>query len=80
MNPPTIASLKAMGADAFQVTCARAFCLHFGYVSFTTAAVEDSAEFPCITERRRFLCTRCGGHAVSIMPDWRKHIAQGVGR
>jgi hypothetical protein len=21
-------------------------------------------------ERRRFVCTRCGGRALSIMPDW----------
>ena len=78
MPPPTIAKLKSMGADKFRVTCAQAFCLHSGFVSFAVARVEDQAPFPSITERRRFLRTQCGGRVVSIMPDWRNHRAQGV--
>jgi hypothetical protein len=78
MPPPTIARLKLKGADAFRVTCARAFCLHSGFVSFAAAGVEDHAPFPSIAERRRFLCTRCGSRAITIMPDWRNHKAQGV--
>jgi hypothetical protein len=79
MPPPTIARLKSMGADKFRVTCARAFCLHSGFVSFTAAGVEDQAPFPSIAERRRFVCTSCGSRQVSIMPeDWRNHNASGL--
>jgi len=78
MKPPTIAGLKAQGADAFRVTCAQSFCLHSAFLTFAAVSVDDAAEFPSITERRRFICTLCGGRAVSIMPDWRKHRARGV--
>ena len=79
-KPPTIAKLKSMGADKFSVTCAQAFCLHSACVSFAAAGVEDQAPFPSITARRRFVCTRCGGRKVSIMPDWTNHTAHGLGR
>jgi len=79
MPPPTIARLKSMGAIAFCVTCAHACCLHSAFVTFAAAGVEDRAPFPSIAERRRFVCTRCGGRAVSIMPDWRGHSASGIG-
>ena len=58
---PTKIRLKSMGADKFRVTCARAFCLHSAFVSFAVAGVEDQAPFPSIAERRRFVCTSCGG-------------------
>jgi len=80
MPPPTIAALRALGADAFRVTCAQSSCLHSAFVTFAAAGIDDSAEFPSITARRRFHCTLCGGRAVTIMPDWRRHNAQGVGR
>jgi hypothetical protein len=80
MSPPTIGRLKSMGASAFRVTCAHASCLHSSFVTFAAAGVEDQAAFPSIAERRRFLCTRCGGRAVNIMPDWRGHNASSAGR
>jgi hypothetical protein len=80
MPPPTVAHLKSMGVSAFSVTCAHAYCLHSASVTFAAAGVEDREPFPSIAERRRFVCTRCGGRAVSIMPDWRDHKASGVGR
>jgi hypothetical protein len=80
MPPPIVAHLKFMGVSAFSVTCARASCLHSAVVTFAAADVEDRAPFPSIAERRRFVCTRCGSRAVSIMPDWRNHRASGVGR
>jgi hypothetical protein len=45
-----------------------------------TASVEDRASFPSIADLRRLVCTRCGGRAVNIMPDWRDHKASGIGR
>ena len=80
MLPPTVAHLKSMGVSAFNVTCARASCLHSAVVTFDAAGVEDRAPFPSIAERRRFVCTRCGGRAVDIVPDWRDHKATGIGR
>jgi hypothetical protein len=80
MSPSTIARLKSMGASAFQVTCAQASCLHSAFVTFAAAGVEDRAPFPSIADRGRFICTRCGDRAVSIMPDWRGHNASGIGR
>jgi hypothetical protein len=68
-----------MGADGFRVTCAHADCLHSAFVTFAAAGVDDRAPFPSIAERRRFVCTCCGGRAVSITPDWRGHGAQGLG-
>ena len=79
MLPPTVAHLKSMGVSAFNVTCAHAYCLHSASLTFAAAGVEDRAPFPLIAERRRFVCTRCGSRAVSIMPDWRGHKASGIG-
>jgi hypothetical protein len=79
MPPPTIARLKSMSASAFRVMCAHASCLRSAFVTFATAGVEDRAPFPSIADRRRFVCTRSGGRAVSIMPDWRGHNASGIG-
>jgi len=80
MPPPTVGNLKSMGVSAFSVTCAHANCLHSASVTFSAAGVEDRASFPSIVDRRHFVCTRCGGRAVSIMPDWRDHKASGIGR
>jgi hypothetical protein len=79
MLPPTVAHLKSMGVSAFNVTCAHAYCLHSASLTFAAAGVEDRTPFPLIAERHRFVCTRCGSRAVSIMPDWRGHKASGIG-
>jgi len=75
---PTIAYLKTQGVDAFHVTCSFRPCFHSAYVTFEAAGIDDAAEFPSIVERRRFVCSKCGGRAVSIMPDWRRLKASGL--
>jgi hypothetical protein len=55
-------------------------CRHSAFFAFAAIGVDDGAEFPSIRERRRFICSRCGGRAVNIMPDWRGHQASGNGR
>ena len=80
LPPPTVAHLKSIGVSAFNVTCAHAYCLHSASFTFDAAGVEDRTPFPSIVERRRFVCTRCGGRMVSVMPDWRGHKASGIGR
>jgi hypothetical protein len=68
-----------MGVTAFRVTCDQMVCRHSAFVAFASAGVVDGVEFPAIAERRRFVCSYCGGRAVSIMPDWRGHKASRVG-
>jgi hypothetical protein len=55
-------------------------CGRLAFVAFAVAGVDDSAAFRSIAKRRRFVCSRCGGRAVSIMPDWREHKANGLGK
>ena len=69
-----------MNRDHFWLTGAHATCLHSSFVIFAAAGVERQTPFPSIAEHSRFICTRCGGRAVSIMPDWRGIIASGIGR
>lgn len=78
-KPPTIANLKAQGVVGFSITCNYRPCFHSAVVSFDAAGVEDAEEFPAIPARRRFVCSKCGGRSVHIMPDWRTHRAHGVG-
>jgi len=44
------------------------------------ADLADDVPFTSIARHRRFVCTRCGGRAVNILPDWRTHGAVGMGR
>jgi hypothetical protein len=78
MPPPTIARLKSMGITAFTTTCSA--CRHSGKITFQAALVDDAELFPSIVERRRFVCTKCGSHDVSVMPDWSGHKATGLGK
>lgn len=78
--PPTIVHLKGHGLDGLFVTCANAACLHSVAFTYAALGLDDGVEFPSIARRRRFVCTQCGGCAVSLMPDWRRLRAQGMGR
>ena len=66
MPPPTIANLKAQGVAGFSVTCNFRPCFHSAVLSFDAVGVADGEEFPSITDRRRFVCSKCGGRSVSI--------------
>jgi len=79
MAVPTVSSLKAMGVSRFQITCDRVDCRHSSHITFEAAGVGDGEPFPQIAETRRFVCGKCGGRKVSIMPDWTKNQAVGVG-
>lgn len=79
MTAPTIAKLKSMGVTGMRVTCVTGHCRRSAQVEFATLGIGDGAPFPSIPERRRFTCSACGGHAVTIMPDWRHHKAVGIG-
>ena len=59
-----------MGVTALLATCAFPDCWHTGVVRFDAAGVDDQTPFPSIVSRARFVCTRCGGRSVRIMPDW----------
>jgi hypothetical protein len=79
-NAPTIAHLKTHGLEGFFVTCANAACLHSKPFTFNALAITDEEVFPTIAHRRRFICSRCSGRVVNVMPDWRTHNAPGMGR
>ncbi len=79
VRPPTIAHLKTHGLEGLFVTCANAACLHSTAFTFAALDLDVVVEFPSIAQRRRFVCTQCGGRAVNVMPDWRKHNAPGKG-
>ena len=71
--------LPGLTLTGFGVTCNFPPCFHSAYLTFDTAGVAEGEEFPSITDRRRFVCSKCGGRSVYVMPDWRTHRAQGVG-
>jgi hypothetical protein len=78
--PPIIARLKPMGVRAIGGACGPMVCRHSASLAFAAVSVEDYAVCLSIHERRRFFGSRCGGRAVSIMPDGRGHKAVGAGR
>jgi hypothetical protein len=78
-KPPTIAQLMAQGVTGFAITCNSRSCAHSTYLSFDGVGVGDAEEFPSIAGRRRFVCSKCGGRSVHVMPDWRTHRVSGVG-
>jgi hypothetical protein len=77
---PTIAHLKGHGLGGLWVTCANAACQHSAPFTFAALYLDDDEPFPSIARRRRFVCTQCGARSVSVMPDWRKLNAPGMGR
>jgi len=76
--PPTIRHLKTHGLEGLFVTCTNATCLHSAPFTFAALGLSDDVPFPSFA-RRGFVCSRCGGRAVNVSPDWRTHNAQGIG-
>jgi hypothetical protein len=74
-SPTTIAHLKTHGLEGLFVTCANAACLHSAPFTFAALDLDDDVLFPTIVRSRRFICARCGGRAVNVVPDWRTHRA-----
>jgi hypothetical protein len=78
--PPSIAHLKTHGLLGLWVTCANAACQNSTAFTFAALDLDDEVPFPSIARRRQFVCTRCGGWRVNVMPDWRTHNAPGTRR
>jgi hypothetical protein len=62
------------------VTCGDAACLWSAYFDFDALKLPEEMIFVHVPRVRRFVCSRCGGRTVSVMPDWRQHAAQGNGK
>jgi hypothetical protein len=77
---PTIGDTRREGMSTFSVTCARPNCLHAAYFEFGALSLPDDMTFVHIPKHRRFVCSRCAGREVTVMPDWRQHSAQGAPR
>ena len=77
---PTVGETRAQGIGAFSVTCGNPVCQHSIYTTFDAVAIADDVAFVSIPRYRRFVCVRCGGREVRVMPDWRQHLARGNGR
>ena len=58
--PPTIAHLKGHCLVGLFVVCANAACMHATASSFAALDLAEHVQFPSITRRRHFVCSRCG--------------------
>ena len=67
---PTIGFLKSQGIEHARVFCADIWCGHMVVVAFEDLGLPDKTPFPEIRTRRRWVCERCTGSEVSVMPDW----------
>ena len=71
LPPPTVGYLRGMGLTGLFVTCDR--CQHSEAITFDALTLPADLAFPAVKQARRFVCSRCSGRAVFIMPDWRGH-------
>ena len=69
--PPTIAHLRSQGVKSARVFCGSNWCGHMVVIPFDDLGLSDLTPFPDIRNHRRWVCQRCGGREVSVMPDWR---------
>ncbi|MDD5277709.1 MAG: hypothetical protein PHR16_16705 [Methylovulum sp.] len=77
---PTVGDTRAQGITALSVTCESPNCRWSSYSAFDALRLPDDMVFVEIPRHRRFVCSRCGGRRVGVMPDWRQHRARGDGR
>jgi len=77
---PTVGDTRAEGILALSVSCGNPACLRSTYFDFDALGLPDEMTFVHIPRYRRFVCPRCGGRSVSVMPDWREYLACGNGK
>ncbi len=69
--PPTIAYLRGQGVTGARVTCRNAACGRSVTVPFDKMGLPDDTPFPQIARLRKWVCQKCKGRQVSVMPEWR---------
>ncbi len=69
--PPTIATLRNQGVIGVRVCCRNANCGRAVTVPFEKIGLPEDTPIPQIARLRRWVCQKCGGRQVSVMPDWR---------
>jgi len=77
---PTVGDTRREGISSLRVTCGNAACVWSAYFDFDTLKLPEEMIFVQVPCFRRFVCSRCGGRAVSVMPDWRQYAASGNGK
>ena len=70
-SPPTIAYLRSQGVSGARVSCRNAECGSSVTVPFDKIALPEDTPFPQIARVRKWVCAKCKGRQVSVMPDWR---------
>ena len=68
---PTIGFLKSQGIENARVFCADIWCGHVVVVALDDLGLPNKTPISEIRTRRRWICERCSGREVSVMPDWR---------
>lgn len=69
--PPTIAYLRGQGVIGVRVSCRAVTCGRAVTVPFDKMDLPDDTPFPQIARLRKWVCQKCKGRQVSVMPDWR---------
>ena len=77
---PTVGDSRRLGLEALTLHCLRFGCGHTGRKTFDELGLADDVVFVHIVRDRRFVCSRCRGRRLEVMPDWRDHQAEGKGR
>ena len=70
LPPPTIGMLRNQGVTLFYVSCTASNCLHGANVQLDALDLPYDMPFPEVRYRRRWICAKCGGRKVSVMPRW----------
>lgn len=68
-SPPSVGALRGQGVRGALVSCADLSCGHSSVLPFEALRAADGEPFPAL-RHRPYQCSRCGGRAASIMPDW----------
>ena len=69
--PPTIAYLRGQGVMGARVSCRNTDCSRTVTVPFDKMGLPEDTPFPQIARLRKWICAKCGGRQISVMPDWR---------
>ncbi len=68
---PTIAYLRSQGVTGARVSCRNVERGRSVTVPFDRMGLPDDTPFPQIARARKWVCQKCKGRQVSVMPDWR---------
>lgn len=65
---PTINDLRNKGVTGLRVTCLGQRCDHNAIISFDSLGLTDDTPFVEVAVRRPWICGRCRGWRMSVVP------------